>query len=234
MSRDPAYLYYFRNFMAATQTWEDAEVGAYQRALNCQADQWSLSEPDLRKILNTSWDRVSPKFKKDDNGRFFNQRLRDEMKKRENFSKFQSEKAAKRWNKTDKPLSGKKVKRNAGGVPGDMPNRCTRVANANIYNNNNNINNNISLNQNGSNAFERFWKMYPRKVGKGKAEAAWKKIKRPYETLNKILVALSWQKATEQWTDQNGRYIPHPATYLNQRRWEDEPIEPADTGRTAL
>jgi hypothetical protein len=28
------------------------------------------------------------------------------------------------------------------------------------------------------------------------------------------------------WTKNNGQYIPLPATYLNGRRWEDEPGKP--------
>ena len=40
-----------------------------------------------------------------------------------------------------------------------------------------------------------------------------------------ILTALNWQKKSEQWLKDNGQFIPYPATYLNQRRWEDEPQE---------
>lgn len=71
--------------------------------------------------------------------------------------------------------------------------------------------------------FQIFWKNYPRKVGKGAAEKAWKKIKTPKAVLTTILTSLEWQKQSENWTKDNGEYIPHPATYLNQRRWEDEP-----------
>jgi len=37
------------------------------------------------------------------------------------------------------------------------------------------------------------------------------------------------QKATEQWRKDNGQFIPHPQTWLNQRRWEDD-VEPAEAG----
>jgi|TARA_Y100000310_G_C20647796_1_gene797621 hypothetical protein len=67
--------------------------------------------------------------------------------------------------------------------------------------------------------FDHFWKSFPRKIGKGKAEEAFKKAvkKADYET---IRVALEKQKANSQWADV--KYVPHPATWLNQRRWEDE------------
>lgn len=35
--------------------------------------------------------------------------------------------------------------------------------------------------------------------------------------------ALRWQVRSRQWTEKGGRFIPMPATYLNQRRWEDRP-----------
>ena len=71
--------------------------------------------------------------------------------------------------------------------------------------------------------FDVFWTEYPKKVGKGAAQRAWAKIKRPKETLEAMLLALAWQKKSEQWTRDGGQYIPNPATYLNQQRWMDEP-----------
>lgn len=70
--------------------------------------------------------------------------------------------------------------------------------------------------------FEKFWKEYPRKVGKGAARKSFLKLKPNNELLNKMLTALAKQKRTEQWTRDNGKYIPHPATWLNQERWDDE------------
>jgi len=67
--------------------------------------------------------------------------------------------------------------------------------------------------------FERFWSEYPRRIGKGAAYRAWRKVKPPLE---ECLKALEWQKKSEQWTRDQGQYIPHPATWLNQARWDDE------------
>jgi len=68
--------------------------------------------------------------------------------------------------------------------------------------------------------FIKFWEAYPKKKGKGAALKAYKNIKDPNPTLNDILLSLSVQIKTEEW--QNKKYIPYPATWLNQRRWEDE------------
>lgn len=70
--------------------------------------------------------------------------------------------------------------------------------------------------------FIEFWSVYPKKVGKGAAEKAWSKIKPNAELHLKILSAIERQKMSEQWLRDNGQYIPNPATWLNQRRWEDE------------
>lgn len=71
--------------------------------------------------------------------------------------------------------------------------------------------------------FGQFWEAYPKKVGKQAAERAFSKLKKPAETLTKILAALEWQRASFQWTRDGGQYVPNPATYLNQGRWLDEP-----------
>lgn len=74
--------------------------------------------------------------------------------------------------------------------------------------------------------FNTFWKAYPKKIGKDAALKAWKKIPRPAETIPLILTALEWQKASLDWTKENGQFIPNPSTYLNQGRWKDELLKP--------
>lgn len=69
--------------------------------------------------------------------------------------------------------------------------------------------------------FEIFWKHYPRKGGKPSAQKAWKKIMS--SELTAIRDGLKRWKQTEQWQKDGGQFIPYPATFLNQRRWEDEP-----------
>lgn len=73
-----------------------------------------------------------------------------------------------------------------------------------------------------NNYFDRFWSAYPRHVNKQGAMKAFDKAKIDGDLLNVILKAIEMQKASDQWTKDNGQYIPHPATWLNQRRWEDE------------
>ncbi len=70
--------------------------------------------------------------------------------------------------------------------------------------------------------FEEFWKAYPKKVGKKAAESSWKKIKPDAELHDRIMTAIGRARVTEQWQREGGRYIPNPATWLNQGRWDDE------------
>jgi len=74
--------------------------------------------------------------------------------------------------------------------------------------------------------FNEFWSAYPKKVGKKDAVKAWRKLK-PDETLTKTILdgVQKWQ-ASKQWAEDGGRFIPHPATFLNGERWNDE-CEPA-------
>ena len=74
--------------------------------------------------------------------------------------------------------------------------------------------------------FERFWLAYPRKIGKGAAFSAWQKLRPGNGTAEAILSAIAKQKECEQWKREKGQFIPHPTTWLNQCRWEDEIEEP--------
>lgn len=83
-------------------------------------------------------------------------------------------------------------------------------------------------NPNDAGAFDRFWSAYPKKAGKGAAQAAFKRI--TGVPVDVMLYAIEQQRHSRQWQEDNGRYIPNPATWLNQRRWEDEPGEPQSSG----
>lgn len=75
--------------------------------------------------------------------------------------------------------------------------------------------------------FDIFWEAYPRKTSKAEAVKAWNKI-RPTEALvDTMIESIEKWKKTEQWRDP--RYIPHPSTWLNQERWNDEVPEQPKT-----
>ncbi len=68
--------------------------------------------------------------------------------------------------------------------------------------------------------FDRFWAKYPRRTDRKKAVRAWDRL-RPDKRLCAVMNrALDAQMASAQWQDPD--HIPHPSTWLNGRRWEDE------------
>lgn len=68
-------------------------------------------------------------------------------------------------------------------------------------------------------AFDKFWKIYPRKIGKGKAKDAFNKAVLK-TTLSTIMDAVSEYAQSVHRKDP--KFIPHAATWLNQERWDDD------------
>jgi hypothetical protein len=67
--------------------------------------------------------------------------------------------------------------------------------------------------------FEEWWKIYPKKVKKADAKKKWK-LKKLDAKADTLIADVANRIANDsQWAD---GYIPHPTTYLNGERWEDE------------
>lgn len=74
-----------------------------------------------------------------------------------------------------------------------------------------------------SDDFEAWWNAYPRKQGKGKAWEAWLK------SINKLNPDLLIAAANDYYLSdlpKDPKFIPLPATWLNQERWNDELAKP--------
>ena len=69
--------------------------------------------------------------------------------------------------------------------------------------------------------FVEFWKAYPRKTNKEFAEKVFAKLKVDDALLTKMIQAIYVQNKSV-WKDKEQQYIPHPSTWLNGKRWEDE------------
>lgn len=82
-------------------------------------------------------------------------------------------------------------------------------------------------------SFVDFWKAYPRKVARSDAQKAWIKLKVDSTLLATILRAIEEQKLTADWQKDGGKFIPHPTTWLNGRRWEDEVTTSANAQKPA-
>ena len=78
--------------------------------------------------------------------------------------------------------------------------------------------------------FSIFWSEYPKKVGKKAALTAWNRLKPDSALFERIMQAVSNAKKSEQWIREGGRFIPNPATWINQGRWDDE-LPPPEAGK---
>ena len=70
-------------------------------------------------------------------------------------------------------------------------------------------------------AFDQFWSVYPRKVGKKDAVKVWNQIRPNPDLTNQIVQGVERWKRSEQWTKDDGRFIPYPATFLRGERWNE-------------
>jgi len=69
-------------------------------------------------------------------------------------------------------------------------------------------------------SFRAFWKHYPRKVNKQTALKAWRKL----TEADRSAASQILPDHVEHWTHSKTavEFIPHPTSWLNGRRWEDE------------
>lgn len=87
-----------------------------------------------------------------------------------------------------------------------------------------------------SKAFIAFWELYPIRVNKGAAFKAFQKIRAAEYPV--VRAGLERKKQSQAWLKDNGKFIPHAATWLNARGWEDEdapaatPVKPTYRAKT--
>ncbi|MFE5258277.1 hypothetical protein [Streptomyces coelicoflavus] len=82
--------------------------------------------------------------------------------------------------------------------------------------------------------FDEFWAAYPRKVAKGTARTAWAKALKRGVSAQHITAAAA--RASAQWRAAHTelRFVPHPTTWLNGERYDDEPEQPPAQNQPAL
>jgi hypothetical protein len=111
MAKDPAFLFYSNDFLSGTFTMSDEQVGKYIRLLCLQHQKYELSEKDMLNICKSYDEDIYCKFLVN-NGKYFNERLRNEAERRKAYSL--SRKANRENSKND--LKIKKVQKNGKSV----------------------------------------------------------------------------------------------------------------------
>lgn len=196
--KDPAVLFYFQDFLVGTDFMSADEVGKYIRILCHQADKGSLTLSQLKRICEGSVpEAVMEKLKIDDEGKYYQERMRTEREKRMNYSE------SRRQNRVKKE------------------NNICKTYDSHMENENENINTLKNKGVKGGKeiniSFDVFWDAYGKKVGNKKlCIQRWNKLKD--EERQTIIDTLPTFIASIR----DKQFLPYPEKYLNQRRWEDE------------
>jgi hypothetical protein len=89
----------------------------------------------------------------------------------------------------------------------------------------------LQLRQTLAHGFQDFWVRWPRKVAKLEAQKAWNQTVLP-EDEEAIQKALDWQVPIFERRDPER--IPHAATWIRGRRWDDEPPKTPTASRPTV
>jgi len=104
------------------------------------------------------------------------------------------------------------------------------LANCSKNKNKNNIYNTPLTPQGGNGYpedFEKLWSAYPKHKSKGAAFKAYVKAKKAGILPDNLLERIQTEAQCADWTKDNGQYVPHMSTWLNQQGWEDDDAQPA-------
>lgn len=137
--KDPAFLFYSSDFLSGTMLMSDEEIGQYIKLLCLQHQKGHLKEKDMLSVCKSYNEDIFSKFKKDEDGNYYNERLESEVSRRKAYSE------SRRKNRKKKDFDEQKDERYVN----DMKIICnsheedmeTETITENI---DNNINNNIS------------------------------------------------------------------------------------------
>lgn len=208
--KDPAFLFYSSDFLTGTYTMTDEQVGKYIRLLCLQHQHGHLLENHMVLVCKTYDKAIYDKFIQDENGLYYNERLEIETEKRQNY------------------IDSRRSNGVKGGRPSTNKNHKDSICKpygkpSNNHTENENVNENEDVIDSGNDySFNRFWFAYPRKIAKADAQKAFKKINMTAALFDAILSSLEKWKKSKEWTKDGGQFIPHAATWLNGKRWEDE------------
>lgn len=203
----------------------DEEVGQYIKLLCLQHQKGHLKKKDMLNICKSYNEDIFSKFKKDEEGNYYNERLEYEANKRKAYSE------SRRNNRKKKETYEE-----------DMKNICNSYE-KHMGNENENINENINKNKDRDKRvigeeeedievleiwetqFKEFYRLYPKKVKKQDVKKWFQKNKPSNELFSSMMNSLEQFRASKDWQKDGGQFIPYPSTWLNQKRWEDEGIE---------
>ena len=199
MSKDPAFLFYSSDFLTGTMFMTDQQIGQYIKLLCIQHQKGTISETEFLNVCKNYDEIILEKFIKDEQGKYINKRLCDEMAKRKNYS---DSRRKNRLGKSKKHMIN-----------------ISKTYDKHMENENENENSDININANGIEIYpthEDFWNEYDYKKGKLKSLKAWNKLS--YKNKEQIMQYIPSYKASTP----DKQFRKFPATFLNNEGWKDE------------
>lgn len=79
--------------------------------------------------------------------------------------------------------------------------------------------------------FDRFWDVYPRKIGKRECQKAWASLNPSDELVDQIVEDVKVRIKVD-WASREKCFIPYPVTYIRHAGWEDEHTPEAQKSTT--
>lgn len=198
MAKDPAFLFYSSDFLNGVSDLTMEERGQYITLLCLQHQKGSLSEKTVRLTVGSVSVDVMRKFEKDEQGNYFQSRLKEEIEKRVNFTE----------------------SRRNNGFKGGRPKASEKPSGYPTPNLMENVNENVNEDKNINIDFDFFWNDYDKKVGdKQKLKNKWNKLSD--KDRNDIMEYLPLY--IEAVPDKQFR--KNPETFLNNKSWLDEIVK---------
>jgi hypothetical protein len=198
MAKDPAFLFYSSDFLNGVSDLTMEERGQYITLLCLQHQKGSLSEKTVRLTVGSVSVDVMRKFKKDEQGNYFQSRLKEEIEKRVNFTE----------------------SRRNNGFKGGRPKASEKPSGYPTPNLMENVNENVNEDKNINIDFDFFWNDYDKKVGdKSRLKNKWNKLSD--NDRNQIMNYLPLY--IDAVPDKQFR--KNPETFLNNKSWLDEIVK---------
>jgi uncharacterized protein YdaU (DUF1376 family) len=228
----PAFQFYAGNFYSGTAEMTTTEVGGYILLLCRQWEHGSVPGDNLKKLAQimrcsasttkSIWATLAAKFPKCEDGEYRNARLE---KSRASQLAYRSEQANR-----GRASAAAKANRKSTLVEPSPPATTQPEDNSlvlDLQSSEDQIKEQSDLRTTRTREdddFDQFWACYPKKTGKDAALRAWQKARNKPD-LALILEAVRQQRTSMQWLKDGGQFIPNPATWINQGRWGDEPVD---------
>ncbi len=191
MGKDPAVLFYTSDFLSGTYTMTNEQVGKYIRLLCLQHQKKRLTIEDMLSVCVKKDPIIFAKFKEDKIG-FYNERMDEEIQRRISYSKSRS--------------NNRKKKK-------DMIKTSSTYVN---HMETENETESITINEDNKNGdFENFWNLYDKKIDRAKCLPKWNRLTEA-DRVSIMEILPTYLKANPEI-----KYRKNPATFLNNRSWED-------------